>query len=86
MPARRIAPAAIVVRWAEIGGCDGDSGAAKAPLGVLPGIADQLKACSAGLAASEEGAAQGCSVDAKPSLHRVVIPTCTSFMHACSAR
>lgn len=85
MLARGIAPPAVVVGGAEVGGGDRDGGAPEAPLGVCLGVAHHLEAGAAGLAAPEHGAAQGGRVDPEPSVEGVVVAAsspCASTMHA----
>lgn len=77
---RGIAPAAIVVRelvvrWAEVGGSDGD-GAHKTPFGVIN--APQLVAGTTVGALVEQSSAQCCSVCAVAIAVQVAITTCPS--------
>ena len=82
MLTRRIAPAAIVIGRAEVGGGDGDGGGcgtAETPLGVKPVVAHDQVARAARLALSEQRATHCRRVDSKPSMDCIIVSTSSSY-------
>lgn len=72
---RRVAPSALVVWWAEVGGCNGDPSPAKAPLWVCFIVTHNLVTGPTCLPISEQNTAQCCCMYSKTSMDSVVIPT-----------
>lgn len=78
MLAGKVTPTPVVIRRAEVGGCQGDRGVAQTPLGVGPVVTHQLVASAAGLAAPEKNTTYGGCVHSESSVDCVIIPTSSS--------